>query len=232
MRIALLLSVLAGMSPAGGCGSGSAQQVPGSSSAETVRVPIGDSTYAFPTGYLASRPGLPGGATGRVSFRLHVLLPGLEPLTNANAAEFFRTDAKGNVYGGHSVLWASVDFMPGFKARSPRLIVDQELQSRRIPVDEYANLGQGLHKYPKSGRYTYDLYVQQLPDSTLLAWRCDQDWFSPYPGCTVTTQWPNGMLVQYGFWKKYQNLMPQLDARLRLLIASFRVPDADSKNGQ
>ena len=230
MSVRLLLGVLAAISLAGGCGSGLA--APDSGTAAIVRVRIGDSTYAFPTGYLASKPGLPGGAAGRVSFRLHLLLPNLEPLTSANAAEFFHTDDKGNVYGGHSVLGASIDFIPGFKARSPRLIVDQELQLRKIPVNDYSDLGHGLHKYPKSGRYTYDLYVQQLPNSTLLAWTCYQDWFAPYPGCTVTRQWPNGMLVQYGFWKKYQNLMPQLDARLRSLIASFRVADADKASGQ
>lgn len=232
MRIALFLAVLAGMSLAGGGGSGTTAQVPGSASAETVRVAIGDSTYAFPTGYLASRPGPPAGTTGRVSFGIHLLLPNLEPLTRANASDFFHKDDKGKVYGGHSVLRASIDCIPGFKARSPRLIVEQELQLRKIPVDEYADLGHGLHKYPKSGRYTYDLYVQRLPDSTVLAWRCDQDWFARYPGCTVTTQWPNGMVVQYGLSEKYQNLMPQLDARLRSLIASFRVPDAGNARGQ
>lgn len=180
---------------------------------KTVEFTIGKAIFRIPKNYLLNRSLRAGGAVD--GFALMVLLPNLEPYSEANAAEFTKP-------GYHRKL----DLLVQLKGEAPS--ADTQF-SNRVNNGQFFRVQESRHEVVGLVRYESklvvrdDLYVPDKVGDVEVFYSCVKEGLRPHPSCLGVTFYGGDIALQYYFSREYISDWQAIDVSIKSLLGEFFV---------
>ena len=180
-----------------------------------VRLIIGDGTFLIPKNFIWSRDNWRGGKTDGVN--LHALLPGLEPYTASNRAEFEKPGWNRKitlVIGEHSTPRRPATL-------SRELVFERRMKGVRFREVDGPN---GLRRLVIEGKppaVPREHFISRSRNGDFYFVSCWPDETRRSPSCTTTLQYSKHVYVQYRFSKSRLNDWQVIDAGILTLVKRF-----------
>lgn len=185
-----------------------------SAEVDMAELTVGVTTFRLPRNFLLGRSSRAGGKVD--GFVILVLLPGLEPYSLENAAEFSKP-------GHHRKLDLLVESSEGVPSLATQLGNSIEGSQFSLAADTTEAVA-GLVRYESTVVPEDELYVPETKSNVDVFYRCLKRDTRESPSCHGTTFFRQDIVLHYVFSRIYINDWKTIDAAVKKLLESFVTP--------